>query len=132
MFAARFVQLKNIRQVFPAGIAIGLLIMAFAFANHLVIAIILLVLIGVAGGYYVVPLNALLQERGHETVGAGNAVAVQNLFENGTMLFLIAVYVLLSRADISIVVITSIFGGVIFVAISGIAYCNRIVFAKQS
>lgn len=123
--AARFVQLKNIRQVFPVGIAIGLFIMAFAFAHHLVIAIILLVMIGVAGGYYVVPLNALLQERGHETVGAGNAVAVQNLFENGTMLLLIGVYVLLARADLPIVVITSCFGGVIFVTISGIAYCNR-------
>jgi LPLT family lysophospholipid transporter-like MFS transporter len=82
-------------------------------------------MIGVAGGYYVVPLNALLQERGHETVGAGNAVAVQNLFENGTMLLLIGVYVLLARADLPIVVITSCFGGVIFVTISGIAYCNR-------
>jgi LPLT family lysophospholipid transporter-like MFS transporter len=123
--AARFVQLKNILQVFPVGIAIGLFIMAFAFAHHLVIAIILLVMIGVAGGYYVVPLNALLQERGHETVGAGNAVAVQNLFENGTMLLLIGVYVLLARADLPIVVITSCFGGVIFVTISGIAYCNR-------
>lgn len=123
--AARFVQLKNIRKVFPVGIAIGLLIMAFAFAHQLMIAIILLVMIGVAGGYYVVPLNALLQERGHETVGAGNAVAVQNLFENGTMLLLIGVYVLLARADLSIVVITCSFGGVIFVTISGIAYCNR-------
>ena len=57
-----------------------MLIIVFAQTTQLYIAIGLLILIGSAGGFYVVPLNALLQERGHETVGAGNAVAVQNFF----------------------------------------------------
>lgn len=123
--AARFVSLKNINQVLPVGVAIGLLIVIFGFATNLYIAILLLIFIGAAGGYYVVPLNALLQERGHETVGAGNAVAVQNFFENCTMLILVAIYVMLERANIPVVLITTIFGLVVFLAIGAIAYFNR-------
>lgn len=124
-FAARYVDLKHINKVLPAGIAIGMLIVIFAYVTQLYLAIILLILIGVAGGYYVVPLNALLQERGHETVGAGNAVAVQNFFENCTMLVLVAIYVVLERANTPVILITTIFGTVVFLAISLIAYFNR-------
>ena len=82
VLAANLVSLKNINRVLPAGLLIGVFIMLFAHTTSLIVAIVLLVLVGAAGGFYVVPLNALLQERGHETVGAGNAVAVQNFFEN--------------------------------------------------
>ncbi|MES2637118.1 MAG: lysophospholipid transporter LplT, partial [Pseudomonadota bacterium] len=84
--AANFVQLKNVNRVLPAGLLIGIFIMLFANTTNLYLAIALLLFIGTAGGFYVVPLNALLQERGHETVGAGNAVAVQNFFENFCMM----------------------------------------------
>ncbi|OIR04967.1 lysophospholipid transporter LplT [mine drainage metagenome] len=119
--AASFINLKNVNRVLPVGISIGLLIILFAHSTHLYIAIGLLIMIGGTGGFYVVPLNALLQERGHETVGAGNAVAVQNFFENCTMLTLIGVYIMLEKSGMPVVQAATIFGGIIFVAISLLA-----------
>lgn len=120
--AARFVHLKNVNRVLPVGIAIGLLIMLFALCTNLYIAIGLLILIGVAGGFYVVPLNALLQTHGHETVGAGNAVAVQNFFENCTMLLLVGLYILMQKNNMPVVQAATLFGAVVLVAISLLAF----------
>lgn len=119
--AAKMISLKNVQRVLPVGMMIGLLIMGFAHVSHLYLAIGFLILIGITGGVYVVPLNALLQERGHETVGAGNAVAVQNFVENCTMLTLVGLYVVLEKNGLPIVDIATIFGGVIFLSISLIA-----------
>ena len=105
--------------------AIGVLIMLFAHSSNLYIAIALLILIGGTGGFYVVPLNALLQERGHETVGAGNAVAVQNFVENCTMLTLVGLYILMEKSGMSVVQSATIFGAVIFVSISLLAWFRR-------
>jgi LPLT family lysophospholipid transporter-like MFS transporter len=115
--AANLVNLKNVNRVLPAGLLIGVFIMLFAHTNSLILAIVLLVLVGAAGGFYVVPLNALLQERGHETVGAGNAVAVQNFFENCCMLTLIGMYILMQKNHIPVINITLIFGGIILFSI---------------
>ncbi len=71
----------------PAGILIGVVVLIFSLQHELLPAYALLMLIGVMGGFFVVPLNALLQERGKKSVGAGNAIAVQNLGENSAMLF---------------------------------------------
>ena len=51
-----------------------------------------MIAIGICGGFFIVPLNALLQERGHETIGAGNALAVQNFAENIAMLVFVGGY----------------------------------------
>jgi LPLT family lysophospholipid transporter-like MFS transporter len=123
--AASTISLKNINKVLPIGMSIGLMIILFAHSTHLYIAIGLLVLIGAAGGFYVVPLNALLQERGHETVGAGNAVAVQNFFENCTMLAIVGMYIILERNGLPVVQSATIFGTVIFVCISLIAWLRH-------
>ena len=119
--AANFIRLEHVNHVLPAGLLIGVLIMLFAHSTQLYIAIGLLILIGAAGGFYVVPLNALLQERGHETVGAGNAVAVQNFFENFCMMTLIGLYIALEKNHVPIIYITFIFGSFILVAISLLA-----------
>jgi len=119
--AANFIRLEHVNRVLPAGLLIGILIMLFAHSTQLYIAIGLLILIGATGGFYVVPLNALLQERGHETVGAGNAVAVQNFFENFCMMTLIGLYIALEKSHVPIIYITFIFGSFILVAISLLA-----------
>lgn len=119
--AASTITLQNVHRVLPVGMMIGLLIMAFAHVSDLYLAIVLLIMIGAAGGFYVVPLNALLQERGHETVGAGNAVAVQNFFENCTMLTLVGIYVVMKKNGLPIVQIATIFGAVVVMCISLIA-----------
>lgn len=122
--AASLVSLKNVNRVLPAGISIGLLIMLLAHSTSLIMTIALLLCIGVAGGFYVVPLNALLQERGHESVGSGNAVAVQNFFENSAMLVLVGIYIFMQKNGVPVVAATTLFGGLIFVAISLLAYAR--------
>jgi LPLT family lysophospholipid transporter-like MFS transporter len=67
----------------------------------------LLILIGILGGFFVVPLNALLQERGKQTVGAGNAIAVQNLGENLAMLLMLGLYSLAVKVGVPVVGLAS-------------------------
>lgn len=117
VLAAKFITLKNINRVLPAGLLIGVFIMLFAHTANLYIATALLVLIGIAGGFYVVPLNALLQERGHETVGAGNAVAVQNFFENFCMMVLVGLYVLMEKNNVPAITTAFVFGNIILISI---------------
>ncbi len=119
--AARFVKLETVNRALPAGILIGALIIGFAHVTSLPAAVVMLILIGASGGFYVVPLNALLQERGHDTVGAGHAIAVQNFFENLTMLLMIGVYVLLIKSGISVVAAATGFGALVLLGIGLLA-----------
>jgi len=119
--AASFVSLDKVNRVLPAGILIGLVIIAFAHMTNLYAAIALLVLVGACGGFYVVPLNALLQEKGHETVGAGHAVAVQNFFENFAMLGLVGLYTLMDKSGMPVIQSATTFGSLVLVAISLLA-----------
>lgn len=90
--AAKLVTLKTVGRCMPAGVLIGIAVLCFSLQHTPAGAYGLLVVIGVLGGFFVVPLNALLQMRGKESVGAGNAIAVQNLGENGAMLIMLGLY----------------------------------------
>ena len=90
--AAKLVTLKTVSRCMPAGILIGVVVVFFSLQHTAMNAYILLVIIGILGGFFVVPLNALLQMRGQQTVGAGNAIAVQNLGENAAMLLMLGIY----------------------------------------
>lgn len=120
--AANLVSLNNVNRVLPAGLLIGIFIMLLAHTAHFYSAVALLILIGLAGGLYVVPLNALLQERGHESVGAGNAVAVQNFFENFSMMALVGLYIMMQKMDLPVITTAFIFGSLIFCAIGMLAF----------
>ena len=71
-------------------------------------------LIGGLAGFFVVPMNALLQHRGHHLVGAGRSIAVQNFNENTSILLMIALYSLLLNVGFSIYTVIVVFG--LFVA----------------
>ena len=120
--AAKFVSLHTVNRALPAGILIGALILAFAHVNSLPAAILMLVITGACGGFYVVPLNALLQERGHESVGAGHAIAVQNFFENFCMLLMIGFYTIMAKSGASVIASTTTVGLLVFVCITLLAY----------
>ncbi|MEQ0582764.1 lysophospholipid transporter LplT [Pantoea dispersa] len=90
--AAKLVTLQTVRRCMPAGVLIGVMVVLFSLQHSLLNAYLLLMLIGALGGFFVVPLNALLQERGKDTVGSGNAIAVQNLGENSAMLLMLGLY----------------------------------------
>jgi LPLT family lysophospholipid transporter-like MFS transporter len=119
--AASFVSLDKVNRALPAGILLGIIILVFAQVTNIYIAIALLVLLGACGGFYVVPLNALLQERGHETVGAGHAVAVQNFVENFVMFGLVGLYTAMDKGGMPVVQSATVFGGVVLAAISALA-----------
>lgn len=118
--AAKLVTLKTVARCMPAGILIGVGVLFFSIQHSLLPSYIILVLIGIMGGFFVVPLNALLQERGKHSVGAGNAIAVQNLGENTAMLLMLGLYSLAVKTGAPIVGIGIGFGAVFAVAIGGL------------
>jgi LPLT family lysophospholipid transporter-like MFS transporter len=125
VIAAKFIPLSKIHRALPAGVAIGLLVMALMATHSVSSAVVVLGLLGACGGAYVVPLNALLQERGHDTVGAGRAVAVQNFAENILMLLMIGGYTIALRAGVGIQALAIGFGAALTVATAVLAFFRR-------
>ena len=110
VLAARYVKLEHSLKVLPAGIVMGFLVVAMVFVHDWREACALLFFIGVLSGFFVVPLNALLQHRGHILIGAGHSIAVQNFNENLGILLLIGVYTLMVKAEMNIHIIVIAFG----------------------
>ena len=94
----------------------GLIVIAMNFVRSLELAIPLMILIGGLAGFFVVPMNALLQHRGHILMGAGHSIAVQNFNENLSILAMLAIYALLIMLDFSIYTVIALFG--IFVSVT--------------
>jgi MFS transporter, LPLT family, lysophospholipid transporter len=108
--AARMISLRKSVRVIPLGIVMGLTVLTMIGVETMWIAIVLLVLIGACSGFFVVPMNALLQHRGHVLMGAGHSIAVQNFNENLSILLMTGTYALLAWADLSIYTIIALFG----------------------
>ena len=111
VLASLFIALDRSVKVIPLGIAMGLVVMVMNFVTQIWLAIILMVLIGILAGFFVVPMNALLQHRGHHLIGAGRSIAVQNFNENTSILVMIALYSLLLNVGHSIFTVIFVFGG---------------------
>ena len=121
VWAAARVPLRNSLNVLPYGIAMGLVVCVMAVYNsdmlpntaimtigkmqvrlNLLPAYFLLILVGWLAGYFVVPMNALLQHRGHVLMSAGHSIAVQNFNENISVLMMLAMYSLLIWFDVPV------------------------------
>lgn len=121
ILASIYIKLEKAAEVIPAGMVMGLLVLAMVFVHDVIPAIILLFLIGVLAGYFLVPLNSLLQHRGHQLLGAGHSIAVQNFNENIGILVLLGIYTLMVGHNFQINTIIVIFG--LFITLSmGIIY----------
>ncbi|TFH12534.1 MAG: lysophospholipid transporter LplT [Nitrosomonadales bacterium] len=116
VMAARLVSLRQSVKVIPLGIAMGVVVMAIITVHELWIAVVLLMLIGGLAGFFVVPMNALLQHRGHILMGAGHSIAVQNFNENLSILVMLTMYALLVSFEVHIYSVIIMFGS--FVAIT--------------
>ena len=114
VLASVCVSLDRAVRVIPLGIAMGLIVIVMNFVSQVWLAISLMVVIGALAGFFVVPMNALLQHRGHHLVGAGRSIAVQNFNENSSILVMIALYSLLLNVGYSIYAVIVVFG--LFVA----------------
>jgi MFS family permease len=126
--AAARVSLKRSLSVLPVGVAMGLLVCAMALIDFsrlpaggvaigsatvtwaMWLAAALMVLVGALAGYFVVPMNALLQHRGHVLLSAGHSIAVQNFNENLNILVMLGIYTLLIAIDLRIETIIILFG----------------------
>jgi MFS transporter, LPLT family, lysophospholipid transporter len=90
--AARFVRLQYVHRALPAGILIGLGVCLLPLVAALPLAFAVMAFVGICSGFFVVPLDAVLQKEGDASVGAGSAIAIQNMFENLSMLVLVSGY----------------------------------------
>ena len=132
VWAAWRVPLRNSLNVLPYGIAMGLVVCVMAIYNsdmlpaatlfsigklqvnlNLLPAYSLLILVGWLAGYFVVPMNALLQHRGHVLMSAGHSIAVQNFNENISVLAMLAIYSLLIWLDLPVQYVIIGFGLVV-------------------
>lgn len=111
--AGRWVPLHRARGMLWAGVVLGLMMVVMTGVRQLPLAVGLLGLAGAMGGLMVVPLNALLQHRGHTLLTSGRSVAVQGFNENASVLALVGLYTLLTGADWPIQRIMWVLGGAI-------------------
>jgi LPLT family lysophospholipid transporter-like MFS transporter len=116
-----WISLANVNRALIGGLLLGVVILALSFVNNLGIAYAVMIATGICGGSFVVPLNALLQERGHQSIGAGNALAVQNFAENIAMLVFVGGYSLTAQAGVSITLTIAGFGLVLLLVIGSLA-----------
>ncbi len=100
---------KSVR-VIPLGIAMGVVIIVMIVVRDTWVAMPLLVVVGILSGFFVVPMNALLQHRGHILMGAGHSIAVQNFNENLSILIMTGIYSLLLKAGLHIYWVIVLFG----------------------
>ncbi len=116
--AAKMIPLKKSLTVIPMGIFMGLIVTVMVFVHDVIVAYPLLALIGFLSGFFVVPMNALLQHRGHVLMSAGHSIAVQNFNENLSILTMLAMYAIMITLNLNLNVIIMIFG----LSIAGITY----------
>ena len=112
--AARFVSLKNAVKVLPLGVLMGIAVIVMIFVQKLETSVLLMTLIGALAGFFVVPMNAVLQHRGHVLMGAGHSIAVQNFNENIGVLVMLSFYATLVFLGLSTNEVIVLFG--LFVA----------------
>ncbi|MGX4640048.1 lysophospholipid transporter LplT [Massilia sp. SYSU DXS3249] len=118
VLAARMVPLRKSLTVIPMGIVMGLVVTIMVFVHDVIIAYPLLALIGFLSGFFVVPMNALLQHRGHVLMSAGHSIAVQNFNENLSILTMLALYAIMITLNLDLNIIIVLFG----LSIAGITY----------
>jgi len=110
VLAGKLVKLEHSVKVLPVGIGMGLMVLAMIPITNSTLATLLLITIGAMGGYFVVPMNALLQHRGHLLMGSGSSIAVQNFNENLSIFAMLGLYAAMQKLNLNIYLIISVFG----------------------
>jgi MFS family permease len=108
--AAKMIPLRKSLTVIPLGIIMGIVVMGMTLVYSVTVAVPLLLIIGLLSGFFVVPMNALLQHRGHVLMSAGHSIAVQNFNENLSILTMLAVYAIMITLNLDLNIIIVLFG----------------------
>lgn len=109
VLAAKFISLRRSPRVIPLGIAMAVGVILMIAIHQVTLAMVLMVVVGGLAGFFVVPMNALLQHRGHVLMGAGHSIAVQNFNENLSILVMTALYALLIKFGLSVNIVIALF-----------------------
>ncbi len=112
----RLIPLEHLRRARIPAYLMGLLIMALSFTDSVWAARAVLFLMGTAGGMFIVPINAALQELGQQSIGSGGAVAMQNFFQNAAMLLAVGTYTLAASQQAGPVIALLTLGGLLMIA----------------
>ncbi|QXZ08839.1 lysophospholipid transporter LplT [Comamonas sp. Y33R10-2] len=110
VLASMRMRLDNATRVIPMGVLMGVLVVGMIFIDHLWVAVPFLILLGGLGGFLVVPMNALLQHRGHNLMGSGRSIAVQNFNEQLAILAMGGLYSLSTKMGMSAFGAITVFG----------------------
>ena len=110
VLAASWVPLKRSPRGLPLGAAMGVAVAAMSLVHNEILAMIVLLVIGLLSGFFVVPMNALLQHRGYVVMSAGHSIAVQNFNENLNILVMLLFYALMLWLNLPINLVTVLFG----------------------
>ena len=108
--AARWVSLEGAWRVLPIGLVLGISLPCMNWVHHPSVAVLLMILVGACGGFFVVPMNALLQHRGCQLLTAGQSIAIQNFNENLSVMAMMLGYSALMALDLPFSIITSVLG----------------------
>ena len=111
--ASAYMKLDKATSVIPLGVGMGIAVVFMNLISTLQMAVPFLIVIGALGGFLVVPMNALLQHRGHSLMGAGRSIAVQNFNEQACILGLGALFAGLTAANLSAYWAIGIFGALV-------------------
>jgi MFS family permease len=110
ILSAKIVPLKKSLTVIPLGVIMGLVVASMTLVHSMWLAYPLLALIGLLSGFFLVPMNALLQHRGYVLMSAGHSIAVQNFNENLSILTMLALYALMITLKLDLNIIILLFG----------------------
>ena len=112
----RLIPLEHLRRARIPAYLMAIAIMGLSFTTHVLSAQIVLFFVGMMGGMFVVPINAVLQEHGQQTIGSGSAVALQNFFQNLAMLLSVGAYSIAAAQHINPIMTMFSLGGFVFIA----------------
>jgi hypothetical protein len=129
--AARTVSLQKAPQVLVMGILLGLLLPLMSVVEHTATAVLLTCLLGLVGGFFVVPMNALLQHRGAQLLTAGRSISVQNVNENANILLMLGIYSGLLYGGFSVNDLSWLLGGAVVLGMLTV-YWRYLKYVKPS
>lgn len=120
--AARTVSLQQAPKVLIVGMLLGALLPLMTCVQSTDVAMAFTFLLGLVGGFFVVPMNAMLQHRGAQLLTAGRSISVQNVNENANILVMMGVYSALIHSGISVSEVIWLLGGVVFIGMAAVKW----------
>ena len=132
ILASHYITLDLAPSLLPLGIVIGLLIPVMLAVDSVLWAAALLVVVGAIAGYFVVPMNALLQHRGCSLLTAGRSIAVQGFNENAGMLVMLAIYAAATATHTSLSTLIWCFGVMVTLGMAAILFMQQSIRIKAT